>query len=71
MMMNTMPNRPAISDILLKASANVAFRSRLLSSPKDVLAELDVPPEDAEILGSVQAPTLSEFARQVKLHLIG
>jgi hypothetical protein len=71
MMMKSVPYRPAISDVLIKASANVAFRSRLLSSPKDVLAEMDLPPEDVEILANVQAPTLAEFAQQVKLQLLG
>ncbi|MEW5958388.1 MAG: hypothetical protein AB1801_11720 [Chloroflexota bacterium] len=69
--MKSIPNRPAISNVLIKASANVAFRSKLLSSPKEVLTEMDLPPEDVEILVNVQAPTLAEFAHQVKLQLIG
>ncbi len=68
--MKPVPNRPAISDVLVRASANVAFRARLLTSPKEAVAELDLPAEDAEILASVKAPTLPEYARQVKVRLI-
>jgi hypothetical protein len=64
------PNRPAISDVLIKASANGAFRARLLNSPQEALAGMNVPPEDAEILAEVQAPTLREYARQVKTRLL-
>ncbi len=66
----TVPNRPAISDVLIRASANVAFRARLLTNPKDALAEMNLPPEDVEILTDVQAPTLKEYARQVKMRLL-
>ena len=52
------PYRPAISDVLIKASANGAFRARLLDSPKEALAGLNLPPEDIEILAEVQAPSL-------------
>ena len=68
--MKPIPNRPAISNVLIKASANIAFRARLLTAPKDALAELNLPPEDAEILASVQARTLPEYARQVKVRLM-
>jgi hypothetical protein len=71
MTMKSVPNRPAISNVLIKASANVAFQTRLLTSPKDALAEMNLPPEDVEILARVQAPTLSEYARQVKVQLLG
>jgi hypothetical protein len=64
------PYRPAISNVLVKASANVVFRTRLLTSPQEALAEMNVPPEDAEILTAVHAPTLSEYARQVKTKLM-
>lgn len=70
MMMKPVPNRPAISNVLIKASANIAFRAKLLTAPKDALSELNLPPEDAEILASVQALTLPEYARQVKLRLM-
>ena len=69
-MMRSVPNRPAISNVLIKASANVAFRSRLLTSPHEALAEMNLPPEDVEILTDVQAPDLKEFARQVKVKLL-
>ena len=68
--MKSVPNRPAISDVLIKASANEAFRARLLSSPQQALIGMNVPPEDAEILADVQAPTLREYARQVKTRLL-
>jgi hypothetical protein len=71
MTIKSVPNRPAISNVLIKASANMAFQARLLTSPKDALAEMNLPPEDVEILVRVQAPTLSEYARQVKMHLLG
>jgi hypothetical protein len=64
------PNRPAISNVLLKASANVAFRTKLLTDPQDALTEMNLPPEDAEVLADVQAPTLKEYARQVKMRLM-
>jgi hypothetical protein len=66
----SIPNRPAISNVLIKASANISFRAKLLSSPQDALAELNVPPEDVEILTNIQALTLPEYARQVKLKLL-
>jgi hypothetical protein len=68
--MGLVPNRPAISDVLIKASANAAFRTRLLTDPKDALAEMNLLREDAEILTGVQAPTLKEYARQVKMKLM-
>lgn len=69
-MIRSVPNRPAISNVLIKASANVSFRSRLLSSPHEALADMNLSPEDVEILQNVQAPTLQEFAHQVKLKLL-
>lgn len=68
--MQSIPNRPAISNVLIKASANVAFRTRLLAAPEAVLAELNLTPEDAEVLSNVHALTLPEYARQVKLRLM-
>ena len=69
-MIRPVPNRPAISNVLIKASANVSFRSRLLSSPNEALVDMNLSPEDIEILKNVQAPTLQEFARQVRLKLL-
>ena len=70
MMTKIMPNRPAISNVLIKASANVVFRTKLLDNPRDALAEMNLPPEDAEILVDVQATTLKDYARQVKTRLM-
>jgi len=64
------PNRPAISDILIKASANGVFRARLLNSPHEALAGFEMPPEDAAILTTVQASSLKDYAWQVKLRLL-
>jgi hypothetical protein len=66
----SVPDRPAISDVLIKASANVAFRAKLLANPKDALAGFNLPAEDAEILAGVQALTLPEYARQIKSKLL-
>ncbi len=68
--MRLVPNRPAISDVLIKASANVAFRVRLLTDPEAALAGMNLPREDAEILADVQATTLKEYAHQVKMKLM-
>jgi len=68
--MKSVPNRPAISDVLIKASANTAFRTRLLSNPEEVLNEMNLPPEDAEILTNVRARTLKEYAFQIKMKLL-
>lgn len=70
MTMKSVPNRPAISDVLIKASANVAFRSKLLTSSRDALAEMGLPPEDMEVLAGLEACTLSDYARQVKMRLL-
>lgn len=70
MMRSAVPNRPAISDVLIKASANVTFRTKLLTSPQEAVAEMNLPPEDIAVLTGVQAPTLSEYARQVKTRLM-
>ena len=70
MTMKSMPNRPAISNVLIKASANIAFRTKLLTSPEEALAEMNLPLEDVEILRGVQAPTLKEYAYQVKERLL-
>jgi len=64
------PNRPAISDILIKASANGVFRARLLHSPHEALAGFEIPPEDADILTTVRASNLKDYAQQVKLRLL-
>jgi hypothetical protein len=68
--MRLVPNRPAISDVLIKASANVAFRVRLLTDPQGALAGMNLPREDAEILTDVQASSLKEYAHQVKMRLM-
>lgn len=68
--MKTVPNRPAISNVLIKASANVVFRNRLLASPQDALLDMNVPPEDVEILAGVQATNLKEYAFQIKQRLL-
>ena len=70
MTIRSIPNRPAISNLLIKASANGSFRSRLLTSPTDAVSEMNLSPEDAAILIDIQAPTLKEFARQVKVKLL-
>jgi hypothetical protein len=70
MVQGTIPNRPAISDVLIRASANISFRSKLLTSPTEAFAEMNVPPEDMAVLAGVQASTLSEYARQVKTRLM-
>jgi hypothetical protein len=70
MAIQTVPNRPAISNVLIKASANAAFRTRLLSNPKEALAHMNLAPEDVEILSGVQAPSLQEYARQIKTRLM-
>ena len=70
MVRSAVPNRPAISDVLIKASANITFRTKLLASPQDAIAEMNLPPEDVAVLAGVQAPTLSEYARQVKNRLM-
>lgn len=68
--MRSVPNRPAISNVLIKASADAAFRTRLLANPQDALADMDLPPEDVELLSAVRARTLQEYARQLKLRLL-
>ena len=64
------PNRPGISNVLIKATANANFRTRLLTNSKEALAEMNLPPEDIEILSGVQALSLKEYARQLKLRLL-
>ena len=64
------PNRPAISNVLIKASANIAFRTKLLDNPQNALADMRLSPEDIEILADVQASTLKEYAVQVKTRLM-
>ncbi len=66
----SMPDHPAITNVLIKASANVAFRTKLLTSPEEALAEMNLPCEDVEILKSVQAPTLKEYVHEVKQRLL-
>lgn len=68
--MKSVPNRPAISNVLIKASANVTFRALLLNASNEALAEMNLPPEDAKILTAVKAPSLKEYARQVKMRLM-
>jgi len=70
MIQPAVPYRPAISDVLIKASANITFRTKLLTSPQEAVAGMNLPPEDVAVLAGVQAPTLSEYARQVKTRLI-
>ena len=68
-MIKSIPHRPAISNVLVKASANAAFRDKLLSNPMAAVAEMNLQPEDIEILTKIQAPTLKEYARQLKIAL--
>lgn len=70
MFMSTIQNRPAISDVLIRASANTAFRTKLLSNPTEALIELNLSPEDTEILTTVNAHSLKEYARQIKSRLL-
>ncbi|GEM_PF-1696593 len=66
----SIPNRPAISDVLLKASANASFRMRLLADPKNALAGMNLPPEDFELLAGVATSSLKDFANQVRMRLV-
>ena len=68
--MNTVQNRPAISDVLIRASANIAFRSKLLSNPAEALLELNLSPEDEEILTDVNAHDLRDYALQIRSKLL-
>ncbi|NIW43704.1 MAG: hypothetical protein GWN30_02665 [Gammaproteobacteria bacterium] len=68
--MKPIPYRPAISNVLIKASANSAFCARLLNDTNDVLVEMKLPPEDAELLANIQATTLKEYASQVRMRLM-
>ncbi|MCB0162774.1 MAG: hypothetical protein KDI79_01020 [Anaerolineae bacterium] len=68
--MNTIQNRPAISDVLIRASANTAFRTKLLTNPTEALIELNLSPEDTEILTAINAHTLKDYARQIKNRLL-
>ncbi|MBN1994675.1 MAG: hypothetical protein JW953_18390 [Anaerolineae bacterium] len=68
--MAKIPYRPAISDILIKANANIVFRTKLLSGEEEVLAELDIPPEDAAILTGIRAANLKDYASQIKARLL-
>jgi phospholipase C len=70
MTMQVVPNRPAISNVLIKASANGAFRAMLLASPTDALADMGLSPDDVEILADVRASSLPDFAREVKMRLM-
>ena len=63
------PYRPAISDVLVRASANVNFRSKLLYAPLELLNSMDIPVEDTEMLTNIYAQTLNDFARQLKNRL--
>jgi hypothetical protein len=69
-MIKTVPYRPGISNVLVKASANAVFRTKLLNNPTAVVAEMSLHPEDAEILTRIQASTLKEYARQLKIALM-
>lgn len=69
-MMNSIPNRPAITNVLIKASANIVFRTKLLTNPQAALAEMNLSPEDIEVLADVEAQNLPEYARQVKIKLM-
>lgn len=66
----SVPNRPTISNILIKPSAKGVFRSNLLSNPTQALSEMNLSPEDAEILAGIKAPTLPEYACQMKMQLL-
>jgi len=68
--MKSIPNRPAISDVLVKASANYAFRDKLLRNSREALAGMNLPQEDYEILSRVQASSLKDYARQLKVRLL-
>ena len=69
-MMKAIPYRPAVSNVLIKASANSAFCARLLSNAHDVLAEMKLPPEDVELLTNIQAASLQDYARQLRTRLL-
>jgi len=68
--MKSVPYRPAISNVLIKASANSVFRAMLLDNSYGVLIGMNLPPEDIRILANIEAPTLKEYASQVKMRLM-
>ena len=70
MTLQPVPYRPAISNVLVKASANRVFRTRLLSSPREALLEMNLPPEDVELLANIRAQSLSDYAEQLKMKLL-
>ena len=63
------PNRPAITDVLIKAIANPKFRAKLLASSKEALEDLNLSPDDVDILLQIQGKTLQEYAHQLKIKL--
>ncbi len=70
--MNTkiIPNRPFISDLLIRASADILFRMRLLTDIESVLAEVNLPAQDTKILKKIRARSLAEFSYQVEECLV-
>lgn len=68
--MRSIPNRPAISNVLIKASANITFRDLLLTNPEQALTDMNLEPEDTAILTNVQAHTLKDYASQIKTKLL-
>ena len=68
--MSFIPHCPAISNVLIKASANVAFRAKLLSNQEAVLDEMNLSPDEAALLADIDAPNLKEYAQQVKFRLV-
>ena len=67
--MNQVPYRPAISDLLVRASASTSFRSRLLAGTQD-LTSMGLCPEELEVLNGIQATTLGDYAGQVRERLL-
>ncbi len=70
MNIKAIPNRPFISDLLIRASADILFRIRLLTDVESVLAEVNLPAQDTEILKKIRARSLAEFSYQVEECLV-
>lgn len=62
----TQQGRARVQAVLTRAAEDIEFRQLLLDDPDEALAQTDLTPAEAEILGSMRRVALEEWGLDVR-----
>ncbi len=63
-------NKPAITNLIIKATADKRFSHFLLADPQGAMEAVGLPESDRTFLADIQAKTMIEFLHQIKARLL-